>query len=97
MKSFMNKILAGLTVIFSLPAFSGNANAYTSNKAVELRDSILRNISGATIPAKTVSILDFGAKGNGISDCRQAFAKAMKEGEKYGGVHIIVCDRLQFR
>ncbi|MDE6479426.1 MAG: glycoside hydrolase family 28 protein [Muribaculaceae bacterium] len=57
---------------------------------VALRDSILGNILGARISENTVSILRYGAKGDGVKDCRKAFGKAMKEAEKSGGVHIIV-------
>ncbi|MDE5997906.1 MAG: glycoside hydrolase family 28 protein [Muribaculaceae bacterium] len=57
---------------------------------VALRDSILVNISGARISDNTVSILHYGAKGDGVKDCRKAFTKAMKDAGKNGGVHIIV-------
>lgn len=49
---------------------------------VQLRDSILSRISGAKIPDNKVSILKFGAKGDGVSDCRKAFDKAMKYADK---------------
>ncbi|MDE6022852.1 MAG: glycoside hydrolase family 28 protein, partial [Muribaculaceae bacterium] len=55
-----------------------------------LRDSILNEISGTAMPDKHVTILRYGAKGNGKDDCRKAFSKAMKEAEKSGGVHISV-------
>lgn len=71
-------------------ALSINTNADSMNYDFALRDSILRNISGASIPDKTVNILKFGAKGDGRTDCRKAFAKAMKNAGIKGGVHIIV-------
>ncbi|MDE7419179.1 MAG: glycoside hydrolase family 28 protein, partial [Muribaculaceae bacterium] len=57
---------------------------------VALRDSILSDISGASIKDNKVSILRYGAKGDVVKDCRKAFGKAMMEAEKSGGVHIIV-------
>ncbi|MDE6549348.1 MAG: glycoside hydrolase family 28 protein, partial [Muribaculaceae bacterium] len=57
---------------------------------VALRDSILSDISGASIKDNKVSVLRYGAKGDGVKDCRKAFVKAMREAEKFGGVHIIV-------
>lgn len=54
------------------------------------RDSILQNISGAKISTKTVSILKFGAKGDGKKDCLPAFKKAMEMSKKKGGLCIEV-------
>lgn len=55
-----------------------------------LRDSILNHITGAKRPAKTINITDFGAKGNGVKDCKPAFDKAMRAAAKAGGLHIKV-------
>jgi polygalacturonase len=54
------------------------------------RDSILSLISGAKIPDKSIKITSFGAKGNGTTDCKPAFDKAMKRAAKVGGLHIVV-------
>ncbi len=57
----------------------------------DLRDSILANITGASSThAKKVSVLKYGAKGDGVSDCRDAFTKAMKGADEMGGVNIMV-------
>lgn len=53
-------------------------------------DSILSVITGAAIPQRTVSILKFGAKGNGKTDCKKAFDKAMAASKKQGGLRITV-------
>lgn len=55
-----------------------------------LRDSILANVSGATLNENSVLITKFGAKGDSKTDCRTAFAKAMKYAEKRGGARIVV-------
>ncbi len=54
------------------------------------RDSILSQITGATIPENTIDITSFGAKGNGKKDCKPAFDKAMKKAARNGGAHIMV-------
>ena len=54
------------------------------------RDSILSVITGAHMPKKKVSILKYGAKGDGKKDCLPAFKKAMAQSKKNGGLHIVV-------
>lgn len=55
-----------------------------------LRDSILANIHGATIPSNELDILRFGAKGDGVRDCLPAFRKAIAKAAKSGGARITV-------
>jgi len=75
-----------LSLIISLICCNGiSAGEYNSI----LRDSILRQIEGAKIPETTVSILKFGAKGDGLKDCKPAFDKAMKKASR-SPLHIIV-------
>lgn len=76
-----------------LPAMAQGAMPYYDEA---LRDSILEEISGAAVPEKKVSILLYGAKGDGMKDCRSAFYKAMKEGRKSGGIHICVPSGVYF-
>lgn len=84
MKSIIRYLLLTLALMFSVGAVG--AAPYD----VALRDSILDNITGARIPEKKVSIMRYGAKGDGVTDCSPTFAKAMKEARKVGGVHITV-------
>ena len=44
----------------------------------------------ANIPALTVSLTDFGAVGDGVTDCTEAFAKAISHLNKQGGGHLNV-------
>lgn len=61
------------TIILSLLAVICVSRAYsfvnidmTEHKCVEKRDSILNTITGASISKNTISITDFGAKGDGL-------------------------------
>lgn len=54
------------------------------------RDSILSLITGAAMPADSLLITDFGAKGDGVKDCKRAFDRAMRAAGKRGGAKIIV-------
>lgn len=52
---------------------------------------IVKNITGAKRPEKkAVSVTAFGAKGDGTSDCKPAFDKAMRKAKKQGGMHLRV-------
>lgn len=59
-------------------------------KRVHLRDSILAHISGAKIAQKMLLIRKFGAKNDGKTDCRAAFAKAIKKATAMKGAKIVV-------
>lgn len=58
------------------------------------RDSIVasieRQILLPTIPEYRILITDFGAKGDGVKDCKSAFDKAMKVCSKQNGGTIVV-------
>lgn len=54
------------------------------------RDSILKQITGAAVPQAELCITSFGAKGDGVKDCKPAFDKAMKRAARLGGARIVV-------
>lgn len=85
MKTLVRDILI-LVLFFGIFPASATGLDYDS----AMRDSILSRITGAAIPERTVNILRYGAKGDGIKDCRKAFGKAMGEAAENGGIHIIV-------
>lgn len=85
MKTLVRDILI-LIIFFSVFPASAAELGYDS----AMRDSILGRITGAAIPERTVNILRYGAKGDGIKDCRKAFGKAMDEATENAGIHIIV-------
>lgn len=67
-----------------------NSYASGADALSEKRDSILRGITGAIVPKHRVPITKFGAKGDGLHDCRKAFEKAMLYARKHGGACIEV-------
>ncbi len=61
------------------------------------KDSLLNVITGAQLTdKKTVSITKYGAKGDGTTDCRRAFQRAMKDAKRRGGMHLIVPSGVYF-
>lgn len=80
----MKKVL--LLFVLAMVSIAMNAMNYDVAK----RDSILKNITGAKMPEAKVSLLDFGAKGDGKKDCLSAFKKALQQSKKKGGLRIVV-------
>ena len=83
----MRKLLLLTTLLTGI--FAATASDYDAQRTA-LRDSILANVSGATLSENSVLITKFGAKGDSMTDCRGAFAKAMKYAEKRGGARIVI-------
>lgn len=78
------------SVLFSQNIFSADKWDAVEKERVAKRDSVLSVITGAKLPVKKASITKFGAKGDGVKDCKPAFDKAMKAASKQGGLHIVV-------
>ena len=57
---------------------------------ISQRDAILKNIVAPEIPTTTISILDFEAKGDSLTDCKPAFDAAMNRAKELGGARITV-------
>lgn len=53
-------------------------------------DEVLQNIKQPVFPNKDFSIAEFGAIGDGKTDCTQAFSKAIKECHEFGGGKVVV-------
>lgn len=60
------------------------------NERIKKRNEALRQIHAPSIPAYTLDITAFGAKGDSVTDCKPAFDKAMKACEEQKGAKIIV-------
>ncbi|MCD8290360.1 MAG: glycoside hydrolase family 28 protein [Prevotella sp.] len=70
--------------------FSVTTQDIIEQQRISKRDSILNVITGAKIYDNEMIITKLGAKGDGKTDCKPAFDKAMKQAAKKGGAHIIV-------
>ncbi len=81
-----NSLLYIVTILFF--------NVLFSQKKVNNNDfniqQIINNISLPQIPSYKVSVTQFGAKGDSLTNCKRAFDKAMKACEKRNGGKIIV-------
>lgn len=87
MKSF---IISLLVMLCGGNAFAATEKSVFEQERVARRDSILSLITGADIPADSLLITDFGAKGDGEKDCKRAFDRAMKAAGRKGGARIVV-------
>lgn len=76
----MNKLFTALLIAILCPALS-RADDY-----IQLRDSILNIVTGAAGSSDTIDITRFGARGDGIRDCRKAIEKAVTRAARRGGV-----------
>lgn len=74
----------------SVPLYAATDVAAFEQERVARRDSVLALITGAAMPADSIFVTDFGAKGDGVKDCKHAFDRAMKAAAKRGGARIIV-------
>ena len=84
MKQFLLAILALVTVC----AYAQNPyDKYYTNLPCAVE-----HVQPVVIPDYTVTLTDFGAVGDGQTDCSEAFAVAIKHLKKQGGGHLIVPD-----
>lgn len=87
----MKIILSVLLAVFCVSeAFPVTDMSEIEQRRVAARDSVLSQITGADIPSDSLLITDFGAKGDGVKDCKRAFDRAMKAAGRMGGARIIV-------
>lgn len=86
-----NKIYS--TLLFLLLSMLVLVSCENSDKSYfreKKRDAVLANISAPAISENKISILDFGAAGDSLTDCKLAFEKAMAYAKDNDGAHIIV-------
>lgn len=87
----MKNILAAILAVFCASEVSAVTDlSEIESQRVYTRDSILSQITGADMPSDSMLITDFGAKGDGMKDCKRAFDRAMKAAGHKGGARIIV-------
>ena len=90
----MKKSLLSLSAaVFALLSMSLTASAQTkySHYYKDLPCAV-EEVKEVIIPDYTVSIVDFGGVGDGVTDNTEAFAKALKHLKKQGGGHLNVPD-----
>lgn len=87
----MKNILAAMLAVFCASEVSAVTDlSEIESQRIYTRDSILSQITGADMPSDSMLITDFGAKGDGMKDCKRAFDRAMKAAGHKGGARIIV-------
>ena len=84
----MKRLLSLVAALVLLAACTAPAPTTLDREA--MRDAVLARITGATISDNELSILDFGAVGDGQTDAKPAFDSAMKRAEELGGARVVV-------
>ena len=84
----MKKFLFAIVALVAVCAFAQNPyDKYYTNLPCAVE-----HVQPVVIPDYTVTLTDFGAVGDGATDCSEAFAAAIKQIKKQGGGHLIVPD-----
>ena len=84
----MKRLILLLALVMGFVACTEQAPATLDREA--MRDAVLARITGAEMPTEVLSILDFGAVADGVTDCKPAFDSAMQRAEELGGARIVV-------
>ncbi|MBO7234437.1 MAG: glycoside hydrolase family 28 protein [Paludibacteraceae bacterium] len=80
------KITLLIALVMNVVIFPTHALEYDTH----MRDSILSEISGATISTQVINVQQYGAIGDGKHNCKPAFDKAIKKATRQGGARILV-------
>ena len=78
------------TVLIATAIIMGAGNAVAGNVKTYRSGPVSITVEEPEIPALTVSITDFGAKGDGLTLCTDAFAQAIAHLESKGGGTLTV-------
>ncbi|MBP5716015.1 MAG: right-handed parallel beta-helix repeat-containing protein [Bacteroidales bacterium] len=77
--------LALMAVCFMANAQRDYSSLYTADLPIKLKQ-----VKAPKIPERSVKLTDYGAKGNGVDICTEAFRTAIDELSRKGGGHLIV-------
>ena len=84
----MKKFLFAIMALVAVAAYAQNPyDKYYTNLPCAVE-----HVWPVVIPDYTVILTDFGAVGDGVTDCSEAFAAAIKQLKKQGGGHLLVPD-----
>lgn len=84
----MKQFLFAIMALVAVTAYAQNPyDKYYTNLPCAVE-----HVQPVVIPDYTVTLTDFGAVGDGQTDCSEAFAAAIKHLKKQGGGHLIVPD-----
>ncbi len=86
-----NKIIDLLYVTVSLILIVGNTRSvYSQEINWKSAEGIIQRIVAPVFPEKEFSIITYGAKSDGLTDCTDAFAKAIVACNEAGGGKVVV-------
>jgi len=84
----MKKFLFAIMALVAVSAYAQNPyDKYYTNLPCAVE-----HVQPVVIPDYSVTLTDFGAVGDGVTDCSEAFAAAIKHLKKQGGGHLLVPD-----
>jgi len=83
-------LLAATGSTVSLPGLAGCASPPIVTNAWQTADNIRQSVQNPYIPDRQFDLTDFGAIGDGVADCTEAFAKAIRACSTAGGGRILV-------
>jgi polygalacturonase len=89
---FNYKILGSLALLifFQQSCKTNDATTSATTDPWLQADTILARIVAPTFPDKNFNIIDYGAKGDSVTDCTEAFAKAIAACNAAGGGKVVV-------
>ena len=86
----MKYIYTAFSLLFFLLLFQGEKFKIVDTNGWDHLDKIISEIQPPTFPDQTFLITDFGAVGDGATDCTNAFKEAIEKCSKNGGGKVVV-------
>jgi polygalacturonase len=87
-RSFLNRAAAATTGTLLGTALLGRTTAAAD--PWRRADAIANSVCPPRFPRRSFPVTRFGAKGDGVTDCTVAFAKAVRACARAGGGHVVV-------